>query len=181
MIKLGLYWISYLHWVVVIPLYVCLAPTCMISSALFGWIISWIVEDQNLILLTILIIEWAFSALLILQLIVNRTFKSIFFYQFVFFLVCSNCVLIGITYSLLQRYNFAEELAAKVCTTLILILMAEKMQIKFKHTDNDCDICFTKMNEQCIILKCSHYFHEKCLWEWAYVKAKCPSCQKPFN
>lgn len=82
------------------------------------------VEDQNFTLLTILIIEWAFSALLICQLVLSRTFKSIFFYEFVFFLVCSNCVMIGITYSLLQRYNFAEELAAKICTTMILILMA---------------------------------------------------------
>lgn len=118
----------------------------MISSSLFDWIMSWVTEDQNFILLTILIVEWGFSALLIGQLILNRTFKSIFFYEFVFFLVCSNFILIGITYSLLQRFNFIEELAAKICTTMILILIAEKMQIKFKHTNEDCEICFGKMN-----------------------------------
>jgi hypothetical protein len=80
MIKLGLYWISYLPWLALIPLYMCLAPICMISSSLFDWVISWIVEDQDLTVLIILIGEWGLSAFLICQLIINRTFKSIFFY-----------------------------------------------------------------------------------------------------
>ena len=82
--------------------------------------------------MAILITEWAFSALLIFQLIWDRTGKSIFFYEFVFFLACSNFILIGITYSLLQRYNFTEELSVKVFTSLLLVLIAEKMQIKFE-------------------------------------------------
>jgi hypothetical protein len=121
LMKLGLYWIS---WIVLIPLYICLTPMCIISSALFDWVMSWIVEDQDFLLMTILVIEWGFSALLICQLVLNRTFRSIFFYEFIFFLVCSNCVMIGITYSIMQRYNFIEELAAKICTTMILILIS---------------------------------------------------------
>lgn len=181
MIKLGLYWVSYLQWLVLIPLYACLAPICMISSALFRWIMSWIAEDQELTLLIILIVEWGFSALLIFELMFHRAFKSIFYYQFVLLLVFSNFALIGITYSLLGRENFIQEFTAKLCTTLFMILLAEKIQIKFKYTDNDCDICLSKMNEDCIILKCSHYFHEKCLWEWKCVKSQCPKCLKPFS
>lgn len=80
MLKLGLYWISWLAWLALIPLYICLTPICMISSALFDWFMSWIVEDQDFILMTTLIIEWGLSALLICQLVLNRTFRSIFFY-----------------------------------------------------------------------------------------------------
>lgn len=132
MFKLGLYWLSSIHWIVLIPIYVCLAPVCMISSSLFDWLMSWLIEDQTVTLMAILITEWAFSALLIFQLIWDRTGKSIFFYEFVFFLACSNFILIGITYSLLQRYNFTEELSVKVFTSLLLVLIAEKMQIKFE-------------------------------------------------
>lgn len=142
MFKLGLYWVSYIQWVILIPLYVCLAPTCMISSSLFDWLMSWIVEDQTITLMAILIVEWAFSALLILQLMWDRTGKCIFFYEFVFFVACSNFILIGITYSLLQRSNFMEELSIKVFTSLLLVLIAEKLQIKFQEKDAFCDICF---------------------------------------
>lgn len=53
LMKLGLYWIS---WIVLIPLYICLTPMCIISSALFDWVMSWIVEDQDFLLMTILVI-----------------------------------------------------------------------------------------------------------------------------
>lgn len=56
MFKLGLYWISYVHWLVLVPLYACLAPLCMISSGLFDWLISWFVEDQTFALVSILAI-----------------------------------------------------------------------------------------------------------------------------
>jgi hypothetical protein len=92
--------------------------------------------------MAILIVEWAFSALLILQLMWDRTGKCIFFYEFVFFVACSNFILIGITYSLLQRSNFMEELSIKVFTSLLLVLVAEKLQIKFQEKDAFCDICF---------------------------------------
>ncbi len=124
MLKLGLIFYVPIQTLVLIPLYVCLAPLCMISSSLFDWIMSWIVEDQTFAIIIILIVEWTISAILIFELMMNRTGKSIFFYEFVFFLVCSNSILIGITYSLLHRYNFIEELAAKICTSLILILIA---------------------------------------------------------
>jgi hypothetical protein len=55
MIKLGLYWITNLQWLALIPIYVCLAPLCMISSSLFDWIMGWIAEEQSLTLLIILI------------------------------------------------------------------------------------------------------------------------------
>ena len=124
MFKLGLYWLTSLSWIILIPIYIILAPLCMISSSLFDWIISCIVEDQTFTLVVILMIEWTVSILLIFQLIISRTGKAIFFYEFVFFLVCSNFILIGITYSLLQRYSLIEEFAAKVCTSLVLVLIA---------------------------------------------------------
>lgn len=109
MFKLGLlYWFASLQAIVLIPLYICLAPFCMISSSLFDWMRSWISEDQTVTLIAILVIEWTVSALLIFELVLNRTFKSIFFYEFVFFVVSANFILIGITYSLLQRYNILE-------------------------------------------------------------------------
>ena len=181
MFKLGLYWLSSLSSIILIPLYVCMAPVCMISSSLFDWLMSWVVEDQTITLIGILIFEWTVSALLIFQLMVDRAGKSIFFYEFIFFIVCANFILIGITYSLLHRYNIIEEFAAKICTTLLLILLAEKLKMKFKEVNELCVICCEQMNQECIILKCSHFFHEKCLWEWAYVKQECPSCKRPMN
>jgi hypothetical protein len=55
MIKVGLYWLSYLPWLALIPLYICLTPVCIFSSSLFDWVMSWIVEDQDLTVLIILI------------------------------------------------------------------------------------------------------------------------------
>ena len=80
MFKLGLYWVSSIQWMSLIPIYVCLAPVCMISSSLFDWLMSWLIEDQTVTLIGILMFEWGFSALLIFQLIWDRTGKSIFFY-----------------------------------------------------------------------------------------------------
>lgn len=80
MFKLGLYWLTSLSWIILIPIYIVLAPLCMISSSLFDWIISCIVEDQTFTLVVILIIEWTVSILLIFQLIISRTGKAIFFY-----------------------------------------------------------------------------------------------------
>lgn len=65
MFKLGLYWFTSIPSVVLIPLYLCLAPLCMVSSSLFEWIMSWIEQDQTFTLMGILIFEWTVSALLI--------------------------------------------------------------------------------------------------------------------
>lgn len=141
MFKLSLYWFTSLNTVILIPIYVCLAPLCMISSSLFDWAMSWIIDGQTITLIAILIAEWTISALLIFELIINRTYKLIFYYEFVFFLVCANFILIGITYSLLQRNNILEEFTAKICTSLLLILAAEKLKIKFTDNDSNCGIC----------------------------------------
>jgi uncharacterized membrane protein len=65
MMKIGLYWIHYLYWVALIPLYIVLAPLCMISSELFDWVISWVTEDQTFTLMGILLGEWVLSGILI--------------------------------------------------------------------------------------------------------------------
>lgn len=80
MFKFGLYWLPSLYSAIFIPIYICLAPLCMISSTLFDWTMSWIIDDQTISLFIILIIEWAISALLIFQLMIDRTGKGIFFY-----------------------------------------------------------------------------------------------------
>lgn len=108
MFKLGFLYLFQIQTLILIPLYIFLAPLCMISSSLFDWIMSWIVDDQTVAIIVILIVEWTISAILIFELMMNRTGKSIFFYEFVFFLVCANSILIGITYSLLHRNNFIE-------------------------------------------------------------------------
>lgn len=56
MIKLGLYWLSWVYWVILIPIYIFLGPLCLISSDLFDWTISWFTEDQTLTLIVILTI-----------------------------------------------------------------------------------------------------------------------------
>jgi hypothetical protein len=52
----------------------------MISSSLFDWTMSHIIDDQTITLILILILEWAVSLVLIFQLIRDRTGKAIFFY-----------------------------------------------------------------------------------------------------
>lgn len=60
----------------------------------------------------------------------------------------------------------------------MLVLIGEKLKKQYKDNQEPCSICFNSMNEECIILKCSHVFHESCLWEWVYIKQECPSCKK---
>ena len=93
---------------ILIPLYVCLAPLCIVSSSLFDWMMSWVYIDQTVTLVVILVFEWTISALLIFELMYNRRGNSIFYYEFVFFLVCANFILIGTSYSLLHRYDILE-------------------------------------------------------------------------
>lgn len=65
MFKLGLVWFTGIQGLLLLPLYVCLAPFCMISSSLFDWMVSWLAEEQTLTIMIILVCEWAISALLI--------------------------------------------------------------------------------------------------------------------
>lgn len=123
-LEIGLHLFSNIQLMMFIPVYLCLSPLCMISSSLFDWTLSYIIDDQTITLIIILILVWTVSLILIFQLIMDRTGKSIFFYEFVFFVTCSNFILIGVTYSLLQRNNICEETAAKICTSMLLILFA---------------------------------------------------------
>ncbi len=159
-LELGLHLFSNIQLIVLVPVYLCLSPLCMISSSLFDWTMSHINDDQTFTLISILILEWTVSLVLIFQLIRDRTGKAIFFYEFVFFLTCSNFILIGVTYSLLQRNNIYEELAAKICTSLLLILLAEKIKLRYEsEKELNCTICFEKMKNDCLVLKCKHEFH----------------------
>ena len=71
-----------------------------------------------------LLLIWGISALYVIQLIRDRSYKSIFFYEFVFYLGCFDFILIGITYSLLRREDLLEEVLAKIFSTLMLIYFA---------------------------------------------------------
>lgn len=104
-LELGLHLFSHIQIMMLVPVYLCLSPLCMISSSLFDWVMGHIIDDQTATLLLILVLEWGVSLILIFQLIRDRTGKAIFFYEFVFFLTSSNFILIGVTYSLLQRNN----------------------------------------------------------------------------
>jgi hypothetical protein len=67
-------------WIVLIPACLCLSPLCIISSSLFDWTMSWIIDDQTITFITIMILMWVASLILIFQLIIDRSGKSIFFY-----------------------------------------------------------------------------------------------------
>ena len=94
-------------YLVAIPLYVLLSPLCIISSSLFDAAlgVAFDLDQQTTILICILLLIWGISAFSVFQLIKDRTYKSIFFYSFVFYLSCFNFILIGITYSFLRRVS----------------------------------------------------------------------------
>ena len=139
------------------------------------------IKDYLLILTLITLL--ALSLLSTLQLIRSRTCKMIFFYEFVFFLGVCNFILICVTYSLLQREDLLEELLAKVFTTLVMVYAAECMKIRTEPTKEfECRVCFNVTeHHDCMILPCSHIFHEGCLWDWIYYKKCCPTCCKPYQ
>lgn len=109
-----------------VPVYIVLSPLCIISSSLFDAAlgITFNIDDQTTTLILILLSIWGISAIYIVQLIKNRTYKSIFFYEFVFYLSCFNFILIGITYTMLRRINLLEEVLAKMFSTLLLVYFA---------------------------------------------------------
>lgn len=113
-------------YLLLLPLYIVLSPLCIISSSLFESVlyISFDVDEQTTLLIITLISIIVMSGFSVVRLITNRTYKSIFFYSFVFYLSCFNFILIGITYSLLRRYNLVEEVLAKIFSTLLLIYFA---------------------------------------------------------
>lgn len=89
---------------------------------------------------------WGTSAFLIVNLIRGRTFKSLFFYEFVFYLSAYNFILIGAIYSFMRRYNLLEEVLAKIFTTLLMIYVAETLKVKTHLHGSDCSICFSPMD-----------------------------------
>lgn len=89
----------------------------------------------------------------------------------------SNCAVIGITYSIVERDHFAEESLVKLATALFLIWASEVICQKFnKCPPGECLICCEELTRQSMVLACSHGFHEECLWRWVYQKRCCPRC-----
>ena len=82
-------------YVLLIPIYIVLSPLCIISSSLFEAAlgVSFDIDEQTTLIILVLLLIWSISALYIIQLIRNRSYKSIFFYQFVFYLSCFNSLL----------------------------------------------------------------------------------------
>lgn len=175
----GMSMLSHAPYLLVIPIYIVLSPLCIISSSLFDAVlcVTFDLDQQTSMLILVLLTIWALSAVYIFQLIRNRACKSIFFYSFVFYLSCFNFILIGITYSYLRRNNIVEEMLAKIFSTMLLVYFAEIVKIKTEASS--CQICFEgTYHHDCMILRCNHLFHEKCLWDWLYVKNQCPKCWK---
>lgn len=178
----GAHYIWQVPYLIVVPIYILLSPLCIISSSLFDAALGFTfdIDKQMYILIGILVGIWGLSAFSIFDLIKNRAYKSIFFYSFVFYLSIFNFILIGITYSILRRNNLLEELLAKILTTMLLVYFAEKLKIKTENSS--CRICFLETHhDDCMVLACRHFFHEKCLWDWLYVKNQCPICCRPVK
>jgi hypothetical protein len=150
-------------YLLLILLYLLLSPLCIISSSLYEWALQLAIDidEQTLLLILILLAVWATSAFFILDLIRGRTVKSLFFYEFVFYLTAFNFILIGVTYSLLRRENLLEEVLAKIFTTLLMIYVAEKMKMRGSRqsTPTECTICFGTNDSSEIVLACAHRFH----------------------
>jgi len=55
-LELGLHLFSHIQIMMLVPVYLCLSPLCMISSGLFDWTLSYIIDDQAISLIIILIL-----------------------------------------------------------------------------------------------------------------------------
>ena len=77
----------------------------------------------------------------------------------------------------------AEELLAKVFSTLFLVYIAEQFKVKTAVTpEYDCRVCFNPTeHHDCMILPCGHTYHEGCLWDWVMHRKCCPTCLKPMQ
>jgi hypothetical protein len=72
-----------------------------------------------------------------------------------------SCSLIGVTYSLLRRSNPYEEVAAKACTSILMVYLGERLKKDDEGcADKTCRICFEETSRSdCMVLKCRHRFH----------------------
>ena len=86
-----------------IPTYVACSPLCILSSTLYKKLLGYKIDDETILLISTLITIWGISAFIIYQLVLVRSYKSILFYKFVFYISLFNFILIGVTYSLLRR------------------------------------------------------------------------------
>lgn len=102
----------------------------MISSKLYKDALGFNIDDQTVMLIITLVALWAISAFMIFHLIQIRAHKTIFFYEFVLFISMFNFILIGVTYSILRRNSLFEEVMAKIFTSMLTILTAEKLKIR---------------------------------------------------
>jgi hypothetical protein len=114
-----------------------LSPLCIVSSSLYEWALQWTMDldDQTLLLILLLVGVWGVSAVCIFDLIRGRSGKSLFFYEFVFYLSASNFMLIGATYSFLRRENLLEEVLAKIFTTLLMVYVAERLKLRVRKQE----------------------------------------------
>lgn len=117
-----------------LPRYVGLSPLCIISSSLYKNVLGIDMDDQTAMLIISLLAIWVTSAALLFQLIKTRTYKSIFFYEFMFYITVVSFSIIGVTYSLLDRNDLQEEVLAKILTTLLIIYLAESIKGKDTRT-----------------------------------------------
>ena len=86
-----------------IPAYIACSPVFILSSTLYKRLLGFKIDDEALIMMFTLIAIWTISAFIIFQLILVRSYKSILFYKFVFYVSLFNSILIGVTYSLMKR------------------------------------------------------------------------------
>lgn len=173
---------------IMLPLCLLLSPLCLVSSRLFSFFLRLLASDQTYVVLIVLSIELILSAVFLILLIRERTYRSIFYMEFVLLLgtchnkvVLSNCAVIGFTYSLFEREEMYEELLVKLTSALLLVLISEFVCERFnKCPEGECPICCTALTKQSMLLQCGHSYHEECLWRWVYQRRCCPTCCQPL-
>jgi hypothetical protein len=83
-----------------------------------------------------------------------------FFYEFLVMIALASSALIGATYSILMRCDPQEEILAKLCTTTMIVYLAERQKMEDKVEECACGICLIGTHRQdCMVLLCGHKFH----------------------
>lgn len=55
-----------------------------------------------------------------------------------------------------------------------------KTKLEF-NDENECIICFSKLDIKKEILQCGHCFHKKCINNWFKKQRTCPICRKYYH